>query len=486
MRRVLTLLATAGAAALAVLAIGAATASAAPAVVFVSGLNSETSFTNATPACAGQEGDTWNSPTGPPAALRASGRDVYTAPAGEGAKAPAPCGSPTPAANTVLNSGGDADANGAALLRLLTFLKTQYGVQQVQLVAHSDGGIWSRAAITQAGSADIPTVLSLTTLGTPHTGAWSADLALGVGSLDCTSTICKLLKAIAQEEIGNLGETAVKELTSTYTADWNPDQRIAACPVTTIAGTFVKLFDVLPPFYLPTDGLVGRASAHAAASTTIGGKPIPAPSIPNLTDSGDFPVVHAPSVSFLGTKLTLLNDPAISATVASIVNAPATGPPCTAFSSGGGGSSSVRADLARSIDLEPGAVVRADADAVLHRKGTRVRCGGERLDSHGGLTRRLRISVPDDCERLTASGPALAMVHRGAVKVRRKGRDLSVRSRSLDDVSVEIRRGSGWRDLDGGDGSFRLPRRLDEAIVLRVQELEQGRDRRLAIITLDG
>lgn len=475
------------AAALAVSAGVAASAGAAPAVVFVSGLNSASSFTNATPACAGKEGDTWSFPTGPPASLRAAGREVYTAPAGEGAKAPAPCGSPVPGSDTVLDTGGDADANGAALLRLLAFLKAQYGIQQVQLVAHSDGGIWSRAAITQAAGADIPTILSLTTLGTPHTGAWSADLAIGGASMNCTSTVCKLLRAIAQAEVGNLGETAVQELTSTYTTDWNRAQAIGACPVTTIAGTYLQLFDVLPAFYLPTDGLVGRSSAHARASTSIGGQPIPAPAIPNLTGSGNFPVVHSPAVSFLGTTLTLLNDPAISATVASIVNAPATGPPCPASVSGARRASSATADLIRPLDLEQGGRIRGDdADAVLHQRGTRVRCDGKRLRTAGGLTRRLRLTIPNRCRRLTASGPALVMRHRGAVKVRRKGRNLRIRSGSLRDVGVELRRGKRWRELDRRKGSFRLPRRLDETIALRIRADEGGGDPRVAVVTLDG
>ena len=486
MRRALLLL-SATTAALAMFGGVAAPAGAAPAVVFVSGLNSATSFTNATPVCAGKEGATWGSPAGPPAALRAAGRDVYTAPAGEGAMAPAPCGSPTPASDTVLDSGGDADANGAVLLRLLAFLKAQYGVQEVQLVAHSDGGIWSRAAITQAASANVPTILSLTTLGTPHTGAWSADLAIGSASLNCTSTICKILRAIAQAEIGNLGETAVKELTSTYTTDWNRAQTISACPVTTIAGTFLQFGDVLPAFYLPTDGLVGRASAHAAASTSIGGEPIPAAAIPNLTNSGDFPVVHSPSEEILGTNLTLLNDPAISATVASIVNAPAAGPPCAAPPAGARGASSATADLIRPVDLEPDGQVRgSEADAVVHERGTRIRCDGKRLRATGGLGRRLRIAVPDDCKQLKANGPALVMQHGGAVEVRREGRKLMVRSSSLSDLRVEVQRGKGWRELKRANGSFRLPRRMDEAIVLRVRARERGGDRRVATVTLDG
>ena len=55
-----------------------------------------------------------------------------------------------------------------------------------------------------------------------------ADLVTGTGGMDCSSFICKALRAVAQAEIGNLGETATNELTSTYTSSWNRSRRSAA------------------------------------------------------------------------------------------------------------------------------------------------------------------------------------------------------------------------------------------------------------------
>lgn len=466
-----------------------AAAAAAPAVVFVSGLSSVTSFTNATPECAGKEGDTWNSPDGPPAAVRAAGRQVFTAPAGEGAKAPAPCGTPAPPASVTIDSGGDADANGAALQNFLAFLKAEYGVTQVQLVAHSDGGIWSRAAITQSAGGSGPEILSLTTLGTPHTGAWTADLAVGSASLDCTSFACKVLKALATEELGNLGQTAVKELTSTYTIDWNKDQAIGACPVTTIAGTYLQLSYLdMPAYYLPADGLVGRASAHAVKSQSYTGSDIPAPSIPNLANGGDYPVVHSPAVSFLGTSATLINDAGISAQVLSILGA-ATGATCTPSAgaegqatakpgSGPGSTHRTEVDLVRPVGLASGDPRSTRfADAIVHEADTTMSCRGTPIPPAGAFGSRLSISLPGACEALVADGPAV--IHRSArdaqATLRRSGRTLRVRASGLRGLRVHARGDNGWQSLRKRGRRLILPRHEGDLVHLRlVGRAKQG------------
>jgi triacylglycerol lipase len=73
-----------------------------------------------------------------------------------------------------IDSNGDVDANGLAPARFLAFLQQSYGVANVQLVGHSDGGLWSRSALTQSHGG--PSILSLTTIGTPYTG-YVADVA---------------------------------------------------------------------------------------------------------------------------------------------------------------------------------------------------------------------------------------------------------------------------------------------------------------------
>src|SRR5215213_2957538 len=98
----------------------AAPASAADAVVLVSGFTTSTPFSTSAAACAGQEGSTWSPNVAP--ALKGAGLLVFTAPEGEGAKAPAPCvgaGQPAPPASATIDTGGDADTNGRALASFL-------------------------------------------------------------------------------------------------------------------------------------------------------------------------------------------------------------------------------------------------------------------------------------------------------------------------------------------------------------------------------
>lgn len=59
---------------------------------------------------------------------------------------------------------------------LKTFLETNYPGEPVHVIAHSMGGLDARHAISKLGMAD--SVLSLTTLGTPHRGSPFADWAI--------------------------------------------------------------------------------------------------------------------------------------------------------------------------------------------------------------------------------------------------------------------------------------------------------------------
>jgi hypothetical protein len=479
------------AASLAALAFGAQSASAAdPTVVLVSGLSSSTAFTNTDPACQGKEGDTWSLADGPESKLTAAGRSVFTAPAGEGGKAPSSCGSPAPPASATIDSGGDGDANGARLVEFLKFLQANYGVTKVQLVAHSDGGIWSRAAITQSVGAGGPDIISLTTLGTPHTGAWSADLVTGTGGMDCTSLICKALRFIAQEEIGNLGKVATNELTSTYTASWNPKQTIGSCNVTTIAGTFLQFGDVLPPFYLPTDGLVGQASAHALSSKALSGPDIPGADIPGLVDGGNFLVVHSPAVSILGTNATLLNTAAISDEVVSVLAGAGAGPTCIGGARSGD-PDPVAVDLPRIIGLGQGKTVNPGSqDLVVHEPDTSLACDGAAITPHGSLSSRINITVPGGgCDELAADGPVVVRRSSGNTHglLTRAGRKLTAKLKGGRRFTLQERRASKWRDLKlnrRGKGSLRSA--AGAVVELRLAARDGKGHRRQGIAVLDG
>lgn len=320
-----------------------ATALASSAVVLVSGFDTATPFSVPAASCAARAGPTWGAPTGPAASLRATGEAVFTAPVANAGGSPGPpCTEPrgaVPPSADVIDSNGDVNVNGGALMHFLQFLDANYGVTSVSLVGHSDGGLWSRSAISQMRAANVgPVVQSLTTLGTPHTGSFGADLAEYVVDGRCEASnptvqaVCEALLSVIKRLIADLGPTATRELSSSFLASWNPQQTIG-CPVSVAAGTYVKVPYIgwlLPKYYNPNDGIVGQASALGQASTSLDGTPIPGPGIPHVVSIGSFPVIHSSSLSFLGTTDALTNDAAIGAAVVRAVQAGLTGPPCAA------------------------------------------------------------------------------------------------------------------------------------------------------------
>jgi triacylglycerol lipase len=390
---------------LVVLGAAAPAASASSAVVLVSGFTTSTPFTTPDPSCNGSEGDTWSPSVAP--VLKGAGFTVFTAPQGPNAdgsapgNAPAPClgpGQAAPPASDTINTGGDVDQNGERLGQFLAFLHQSYGVTSVQLVGHSDGGIWSRSAITQPANFPRVTVASLTTLGSPHEGSFAADLALGVDGLDCAAPsnlilriLCGAVQDVTELIEQELGPTALHELTSTFMGTWNTTQTIGACPTTVIAGTYVQvplIGSLLPLYYSPSDGVVGQSSAMATASTGLNLQPIAAPDLPGLTDGGTFPVVHSQGLSFI-TPDTLLNQAGISAVVKNAVAAGGNG---TACAQGPPQSPPVASAASRppppapaKLTLDPISVAgNADAaklpptrlgDIVVGRRGVRVSCG---------------------------------------------------------------------------------------------------------------
>jgi len=435
----------------------AASASAAPsypeAVVLVSGFDTQTPFTTPDPSCNGKEGEAWDPSTGVAAALKAAEKKVFTAPVRQGgSNGLTPCDpdGPSPPQSDYIDSNGEVDANGAALAGLLAFLRDNYGVQRVELVGHSDGGLWSRSAITQDGAYKGVSILSLTTLGTPHTGSFIADLAIDTEGAKCESEhellrfLCIALRTSVEAIIDDLGETTTKELTNDYLATWNPLQTIGECPVTGIAGTFVPGFSF--PYYVPDDGLVGEASALARSAKDIDEHTIPAPSIPNFRVGGTYPVVHGASMKYL-SKESLLNTEAISDKVVEIVGeTQPSGPLCNVA---GGATASVvpstpslRLPLTRLVlPTSRGYLpVPNKEDAVIVRRGVHLTCG-----AHGQLPlapllgdERLRIGQALSCgQRLRARGGTKP--RGGALLIRRDPRrDVILKLRG-DGVQLRVR-----------------------------------------------
>lgn len=448
------------------------------AVLLVSGFDTSTPFTTPDPSCAGKEGPTWSNPQGPAAALRAAGSSVFTAPVAQGgALPPTPClgpGQPAPPGEATIDSNGELDANGRALETLLGFLRTDYGVDSVQLVGHSDGGLWSRSAITQlAGNSTIPTVQSLTTLGTPHTGSFGADLAETLQNGRCREAnrverlICEAVLGILKDVFGSLGKETIKELTHSFLAGWNPRQAIG-CPVTVIGGTAVDI-PLVPSFldyYDPSDGIVGEASALAERSTSITLKPIPAPGF-RAIGKRTFPVVHSSVLTFI-TPRTLLNQADISAAVVAAVRAGTSRPPCA---SAGTEAAPTEAAPTRtrvgfhSIDVPRRGWLprprRGDAVLLTRRKG--LRCRGGAIGSVPVLgSRRLNVALPRCRTRLRVVGRGRALAlrshpRRGLV-VRRGQRRIQVRTtgQRLRQVRARVLLRGRWRRLPLARGR-RLP-----------------------------
>ena len=452
-------------------------------MVLVSGFTTSTPFSTPAANCAGMEGDTWSLSVAP--ALKAAGYQVFTAPEGPNSdgsapgNAPSPCvgpGQQAPPPDVTVNTGGDVDDNGQFLGQFLAFLNQDFGVTDVQLVGHSDGGIWSRSAINQPANYPGVTITSLTTLGTPHEGSFVADLAVGIGGLDCQAGGNGILKYLCDgvQEIESiissvLGPTALNELTSSFTSTWNAKQSIGSCPVTTVAGTYVQAPFVgflLPEYYNPSDTVVGQSSALATPSNLIDFAPVTPPNIPNLINGGTFPVVHSPSLSFI-TPANLLNTPAITTVVQNAVAAGGgTATPCSAGPAAGappvaaGGPPPQAADLL----LDPLSVTgprrpdrlppTAKGDIVAGKRGVRVTCGNQVfLDaSSPGLGKAVLAPVPACRHTLSVSGGRAVELRRDRrhpvrLHVDRDKVDLDVGGPAVRKVETQVSTGGAYRTL---------------------------------------
>jgi triacylglycerol lipase len=436
------------------------------AIVLVSGVESLTPFTTPDPSCAGQEGNAWSPMVAP--TLKGAQLAVFTAPVAPNGKSNPSCaaGGPDVSAAMEINSNGDVDAGGLALSEFLTFLQQSYGVATVQLVGHSDGGLWSRSAITQLQGG--PAILSLTTIGTPHTGSWVADVGTHASNFPCTGlkngSRCAVARAVAKIVFADIGETAMYELSSPFLETWNPQQVIGACPVTTLAGTASddSVFSDASLYYNPSDGLVGEASGLNQDAEALDGSTIPAAPGLDVVARQTFPDFHTPALG----EPDELSDAALAAVVLSAVQSGATNtttcgvvgvrppppsppppppPPATVgvqlrtgSAPGAGG---------QLPPTQPG-------DAIVATGRTRVACDRRRVASHSVRGHaELRVTIPGRCRRgLTARG-GKALLLRGVRGTRlelvlRDGHVRVVeRKGHLRRIRLEARVDRRWRHL---------------------------------------
>ncbi|WP_136054105.1 alpha/beta hydrolase [Microbacterium sp. K24] len=244
----------------------------ADAVVLVSGGAAVTPFTD--PERAARTGlAAGNTLTALRAHLLARGVSVFTAPArmgvGEvredaGWQGFADVPVVLPAALTV-NAVGEIDAAGTALAAFLRWLAEERGLTSVDLVGHSMGGLFSRAAIRELRAGG-PTVSRLVTLGTPWDGSLLGDVLSDEISVadahgdPATTQILEQSRAYAAEN----SQGAADQVSRHFLRRWNAAQEgvLDGVRVTAVAAGRFRSAE-RPRQLWPHDGLVSQQSARA-------------------------------------------------------------------------------------------------------------------------------------------------------------------------------------------------------------------------------
>ncbi|MBJ7337345.1 MAG: alpha/beta hydrolase [Mycolicibacterium sp.] len=174
--------------------------------------------------------------------------------------------------NMTVDSTGSIDTAGEHLARFLNWLHTEKGVTDVDFVAHSMGGLYSRAAIRVLTTTNSAVhVRSLTTIGTPWQGSYLSDYANDIVPLtDCLGDkLCESAMTGFKTEVLRLMAGSGREVNQTYLMGkdgWNAFQAgvLDKIPVVLIGGKkFIAPAGQANPAVWPNDGLVALRSAHA-------------------------------------------------------------------------------------------------------------------------------------------------------------------------------------------------------------------------------
>lgn len=256
----------------------AAAAPAAHAVVIVSGGAAVSPFTTPQHACASGLA-AGNTDTALRRDLLDAGYTVYTSPAmagrgpvtdqsGFGAFGGCPITLPE---NMTVDSTASIDLAGEHLARFLAYLHDTRGVDVVDVVGHSMGGLYSRAAFRVLQGLGSPVrIRSLTTLGTPWQGTYLSDYANGLSPLsDCGGdAFCEQAAAALKAEVSRLQTGSGREVNQGYLMGpqgWNEYQAgvLDQIPVVVIGGARFTHPEPVNSMTWPNDGLVSRRSALA-------------------------------------------------------------------------------------------------------------------------------------------------------------------------------------------------------------------------------
>ncbi len=246
-------------------------------VVVVSGGGAISPFTTPTAGCASglSAGST---DTALREALLGAGLAVWTSPANVGRRpvtvdtepngfADAPEQLP---AELTVNSAGPIDTAGEHLAAFFAYLAEREGLAEVDVVAHSMGGLFSRGAMRVLREQGHPLRFrSLTTLGTPWQGSFVAEAANGLVDMSVAAGDRRTEQIIDEFKllIAGVNEGAGTQVTSQYLAGeggWNDRQGdvLHGIPLTLVAGDWFRA-DGGEPRAWPHDGLVSVASAFA-------------------------------------------------------------------------------------------------------------------------------------------------------------------------------------------------------------------------------
>lgn len=168
-------------------------------------------------------------------------------------------------AELTVNAVGSIDEGGTRLAAFLRWLSAEHGFARIDLVAHSMGGLFSRAAIRELGDAG-PSVTRLVTLGTPWDGSLLGDVLTDeISVTDAhgdagTTQILERSRSYAAEN----SQGAADQVSRRFLRTWNATQAgmLDAVSVTAVgAGHFRAASE--PRQLWPHDGLVSQQSARA-------------------------------------------------------------------------------------------------------------------------------------------------------------------------------------------------------------------------------
>lgn len=174
--------------------------------------------------------------------------------------------------NMTVNSTGSIDTAGEHLARFLTYLRDSYGVDEIDVVGHSMGGLYSRAAFRVLQGLGVPIrIRSLTTIGKPWQGSYLSDYANGITpKADCLGDrFCEVAMDGMKAEVERLMAGSGREVNQAFLMGpdgWNEYQAgvLDRIPVTLIAGNrFAAPSSPANPTVWPNDGLVAQRSALA-------------------------------------------------------------------------------------------------------------------------------------------------------------------------------------------------------------------------------